>query len=352
MIFKSKKNSKNKKEFPSQLRFDLANKDWVVVSTIRAKRPHLFSSPKAKEIKSDKKKCPFCHLTMEDHILSVFSHGKNISLAGLSRLPKNWTTLSMENKYPAFLPHNTLERKKKGNLYEVMDSVGFSEVVITKNHNKPWAKLEVSHIKEVLDLFQIRYKALMNQPLVNYISIFQNHGPEAGASLSHPHSQIMAIPVIDADLKRALENSKEYFKRTGECLHCAMNKFEKKDKERIVFENKDFIALCPFASKAAFEVIISPKKHLSYFERITEDQKWQLAEAFKAVLGKLYKGLHDPSYNFYLRTAPCDGKNYDYYHWHWTIIPRTSIWAGFELGAKMEISTIKPEDAAAYLRKQ
>ena len=347
-----KKLNRKEKEFPSQLRFDLANKDWVVVATARAKRPKTFYFPKRKIIKADRKNCPFRHLTLRDNILTLFSHGKRVSLKNLDKLPNNWTTLSMSNKYPAFLPHDRLERKKEGNLYEVMDSVGFSEVVITRSHTKPWAKLKISHIKEVLDVFQIRYKSLMSHRLVNYISIFQNHGPEAGASLSHPHSQIMAIPVIDADLRRALNNSKNYFKRTGRCLYCTMNGFEEKHRERLIFENKNFLALCPFASKAAFEVIISPKKHLSYFERITEEQKWQLAEAFKVVLSKLYKGLNNPPYNFYLRTAPCDGRNYDYYHWHWTIIPRTSIWAGFEMGAKIEISTIKPEEAAAYLRKQ
>ena len=131
-----------------------------------------------------------------------------------------------------------------------------------------------------------------------------------------------------------------------------MNEWERKVKKRIIFENKEFIIVCPFASKSAFQFIISPKSHLPYFERITEKEKWQLAEAFQAGLSKLYKGLGDPAYNFYLHTVPCDGKKYPFYHWHWTVLPKTSIWAGFELGAKMEISTIEPEKAAAYLRKQ
>ena len=112
------------------------------------------------------------------------------------------------------------------------------------------------------------------------------------------------------------------------------------------------MALCPFASRSAFQVIISPKNHLPYFEKATQKEKWQLAEIFQKVLSKLYKGLSDPAYNFYLHTAPCDGKKYPYYHWHWTILPKTSISAGFEIGTRMEISTITPEKAAEYLRKQ
>lgn len=131
-----------------------------------------------------------------------------------------------------------------------------------------------------------------------------------------------------------------------------MNKWELRVKKRIVFENKYFLALCPFASKSAFQIIVSPKAHLSYFEKITEEEKWGLAEAFQKSLSKLYKGLSDPSYNFYLHTAPCDGKEHPHYHWHWTILPKTSTWAGFEIGTRMEISTIEPEKAAEYLREQ
>jgi UDPglucose--hexose-1-phosphate uridylyltransferase len=232
-----------------------------------------------------------------------------------------------------------------------MNAVGFHEVVITRDHKRSLGQMEISQIKEVINAYQERYLDLMKKPHVNYISIFHNHGFEAGASIFHPHSQIITTPLIDVDLKRALSNSKRYFKKYKKCLYCQMDEWEKKIGKRIFFENEDFIVLCPFASKVAFEIIISPKKHLSYFEKITEKEKWNLAEAFKMALGKLYKALNDPPYNFYLHTAPSDGKNYDFYHWHFTILPKTSTWAGFELGAKMEISTIEPEKAAEYLKK-
>jgi len=99
-------------------------------------------------------------------------------------------------------------------------------------------------------------------------------------------------------------------------------------------------------------MIISPKNHLPYFERANEEEKKYLAEAFLVALQKLYKALNNPSYNFYLHTAPCDGKNYNFYHWHWTIVPKTATWAGFELCTGIEISTIEPEKAAEYLRRQ
>jgi len=192
----------------------------------------------------------------------------------------------------------------------------------------------------------------MKKDFVNYVSIFHNHGAAAGASIFHPHSQIITTPLIDVDLNRALLNSGRYYKKTGKCIYCQMNKWERKVRKRVVFENKEFSVVCPFASKSAFQMIISPKRHSAYFERVKEKEKDLLAEAFLVALSKLYKGLRDPAYNFYLHTAPCDGKDYSFYHWHWTIIPKTSIWAGFEIGTRMEISTIEPEKAAAYLRSQ
>ncbi|GAG04150.1 unnamed protein product, partial [marine sediment metagenome] len=240
----------------------------------------------------------------------------------------------------------------KGELHKKMNAVGFHEIVVTQDHRKQLAQFSVEQVKEVFDVYQERYLSLMPKKFVNHISIFHNHGQEAGASMAHPHSQIITTPLIDIDLQQALSRAQSYYKKHKKCIYCQMNKWEKKIKKRIVFENRSFRVVCPFASRTAFEVIVSPKKHLAYFERIKEEEKWDLAEAFLRALNKIYKGLRDPAYNFYLHTAPSDNKNHDYYHWHWTILPKTAIPAGFEFGTGIEISTIEPEKAAEYLRKQ
>ena len=337
------------KKFSSQLRYDLINRDWVVIAAGRGMKAETFKKKKRQQIKIPKKNCPFCNIKDKEKPLLVYSQGKKIPFQ--KGIPENWTTVVVSNKFPAFLPYSKLEKKTEGNLYQKMNAVGFCELVITKDHQKHFPHFKISQIKEVLDVYQTRYLKLMKKKFVNYISIFHNHGIEAGASQPHPHSQIITTPLIDIDLKRALSNSRKYFKKEKKCIYCSMGKWEQKVKKRIVFENKDFIVLCPFASKVAFEMIISPKKHLSYFEDITESEKEYLAEAFKEALSRLYKGLGDPAYNFYLHTAPCDKENYNFYHWHWTILPKIAILAGFEIGTQMEISTIKPEKAAEYLKK-
>jgi UDPglucose--hexose-1-phosphate uridylyltransferase len=342
----------DKTRFPSELRFDLASRDWVVIATGRAKRPEVFKREKGKQARVGKKGCPFCDISTQKTPALVFVNGKRVKMETNDRIPRNWTTAIIPNKYPAFLPDSVLNKRTEGKLYQAMEAVGFHEVVITRDHDKSLALLKEKEVEEVINAYRTRYLELMNQPFVNYISIFHNHGPESGASIYHPHSQLITTPLIDPDLNKALSNSKRYFKREGRCVYCEMSKWERRFKKRIVFENKNFLVLCPFASKMAFQMIITPKKHLSNFEKITRAQTMDLAQALKVCLFKLYRGLNNPSYNFYLRTAPCDGKEYSFYHWHWTILPKTSVHAGFELGAGMEISTIEPERAAEYLRKQ
>jgi UDPglucose--hexose-1-phosphate uridylyltransferase len=345
----------NKKNirFSSELRYDSLSKNWVVIATGRARRPETFKKEGRKEEKIPESKCPFCRLAAEsEEPCLVFSQGKEIPLTSRGKIPGEWTAVSVKNKYPAFIPSSVLNERREGNFYKAMDAVGHHEVVVTRDHKKSMGLFSVKQIKEVIDVYHKRYLTLMEEPFVNYIAIFHNHGAEAGATISHPHSQIITTPLIDTDLRKAIANAREYYRKKNKYVYFQMNEWERKTKKRIIFENKDFLVFCPFASKSAFQTIISPKKPSSHFEKIKEKEKESLAEAFKAALYKLYRGLNDPPYNFYLHTAPCDKEDYGFYHWHWTILPKTSIWAGFELGAGMEISTIEPEKAAEYLRKQ
>jgi UDPglucose--hexose-1-phosphate uridylyltransferase len=350
MIEKFAKKQKEKIKFPSELRQDIVNNDWVVIATGRAKRPEMFKKEKKERKETAKKDCPFCNIASQEKPTLVFCKGKKIERT--LDVPKDWTTIVFPNKYPAFIQSQELNERLEGPLYKVISAVGFHEVVVTKDHQKQIAHFSLEQTKEIFDAYQQRYLEMMRKRFVNYVSIFHNHGPSAGASIAHPHSQIITTPLIDSDLREALTTAESYMRKHQKCLYCELNEFEMKSKKRVIYENEDFLAICPFASKTAFEIIISPKKHLSYFEKIEDREKWKLADAFQTAIRKIYKGLNDPDYNFYLHTAPCDGEKYDYYHWHWTILPKTSTWAGFEIGTRIEISTIEPEKAAEYLRKQ
>jgi len=231
-----------------------------------------------------------------------------------------------------------------------MDGAGFHEVIITRDHKKHLALLPIEKVEEVIKAYQERYLALMEHKCVNYISIFHNHGREAGATIPHPHSQLIAMPILPSDIRRSLQGAKTYREEHNRCVHCTMLKWEREER-RSIFQNEHFIVYAPFVPRTAFELRIYPREHKSNFEKISKTERKYLAEALWWALYKLYKGLKDPAYNFFIHTAPCDGKDYKYYHWHFEIWPKTAIWAGFELGTGIEISTIEPEEVAKFLRR-
>lgn len=328
----------------SELRQDIVTGDWVVISTVRGKRPDEFAKPHH-EIKDDPNKmCLFCY--------PEESGQKKDTL--IYKTPEgDWSLRVFPNKYPAFSrPEGGKIKHQEEGPYFWMDSIGYHEVVVTRDHYRPIALLDKYAVAEIIDAFQERYIDLMNKKSVNYIEIFHNHGEQAGASINHPHSQLMAIPVVSPYINLELDGAEKYWRANKHCAYCTMVEWELEHKKRVIFENDEFVAFCPFASRAAFEVWIMPKKHKPYFERTPVNSKIKAAEALQSAMAKIYKALNNPAHNFYIHTSPCDGKDYPHYHWHIEIIPWTSVWAGFELSTGIEISTIEPEIAAEFLLNQ
>jgi UDPglucose--hexose-1-phosphate uridylyltransferase len=334
---------KNKKNNLTELRQDLVTGDWVVIATGRAKRPEDFAVQKRAVVEEDPDKpCFFCYPE---------ETGQEKDILIYKKADGDWSLRVFPNKYPAFSRSRAPKHFEEGP-YFGMDGTGYHELIITRDHHKQIAMLDPIEVAEIIDAYQDRYIDLMSKKSVNYIEIFHNHGKEAGASIAHPHSQLMAIPVISPYVKGELDGAESYWKTNKDCVYCAMVEWEANHEKRVIFENNNFIAFCPYSSRAAFEVWVMPKKHKPYFERILDKEKIELAEALQISIEKIYKALGDPAYNFYLHTSPCDGKDYPHYHWHIEILPRTGIWAGFELSTGIEISTIQPEAAAEYLKAQ
>lgn len=351
----------NKNQHPSELRQDIVSKNWVVVAQGRGKRPLSYQGFKAAILKQSKKDCPFCNFDKQKNTKAALVHPlvpndpyiKELKKEG-DPLPtwKNepYSIIDIFNKFPAFSKDISFQEKQIGP-YKVMSGYGYHEVIIPASHDKTYGQLPNGRVKEIIDVFQSRYLALAKEPHIDYISIIHNHRPEAGASIAHPHSQLFAIPVIPKDIRNSIHGSKKYFEEHGKCPHCEILEWERKEKSRVIYENNDFIAVCPFTSVVAFETRIYPKLHSPYFERIEEKEKINLAQALKFSLNKIYKALNDPPYNFFIHTAPADEQNHDHYHWHIEILPKVTIWAGFELSTGIEISTIEPEEAAKILRE-
>ena len=328
----------------SELRQDLVSGDWVLIAEKRGHRSKLLKLKREKkEFSQPKKTCPFENPQKSGNDAPIIFYPKNKPL-------KNWKIQIIPNKFPA-MGHGACALINKEGPYQFTDGYGFHEIVITKDHKKHLALLKFSEIENVIRSYQERFQTLKIEDWVKYILIFHNHGKEAGATISHPHSQIMTFPVIPPDVAHSLKGSLDYYNKHKKCVHCIMIAWELKHKKRVIFENKDFVAFTPFAPRAAFEIRIFPKKHESYFETMKEKTRKNLTEILKKILEGISKGLRNPDYNFFIHTAPISQtEKFPHYHWHFEILPKTSIWAGVELGTGIEISTIKPEEAARIIK--
>jgi UDPglucose--hexose-1-phosphate uridylyltransferase len=352
--FGTKKKMKMKKENGApeagELRQDLITGQWVVVATGRALRPHDFLAERGRPVPLVKFKdeCPFCRLDLFPQEPDVLT---------LPPGSDEWEVHIFPNKYPAFSSREEFRAWQVGP-YRAMESVGYHEVLATRWHNEVDAYLTPRQLSVQLEALLLRYRQLREKPSVNYIQIIKNHGLKAGASLEHPHHQILTVPVLPADVQALLTGAERYFTQHGAEAFSVMLEWELRERERIVYENDHFVALCPFASRAPFEVMITPREPTPYFENSDPAMRLALAEALHDVLGRLFVGLHDPPYNYYIQSAPCDTtgfvcdiNQFAHFRWHVSIVPRLNVWGGFELGTGLPITTALPEESAAYLRE-
>jgi UDPglucose--hexose-1-phosphate uridylyltransferase len=324
----------------SELRQDLVSGDWIVIAPKRVKRLGQLLK-KEKRIKTPKRDCPF-----ENPQKS--GNGEPILIYKNSH---DWLVQVVQNKYPAFVPKTHEIKIRKDGPYSTIEGAGYHDLVITKGHDKNFPALGEKEANLVFRAFVERYKMMAEDPCSAYVSIFHNWGPRAGATVYHPHYQVIAIPVVPPDVNHSLNGSLNYFKKNKKCVHCVMLEHERKIKTRVVYENKEALVFAPFVSREPFEMRIFPKRHFPYFEDTPEAVMKMTVDALQTALKKIEKKLGDPDYNFFIHTAPAiNKKKYGHYHWHIEVQPKISVSAGFELGTGIEITVVDPDDAARILR--
>ncbi len=325
----------------SELRQDPVSGDWIVISPGRAKRPRAIFAKIPKRKKSPKSVCPFENPQKSGNPEPILTYpGK-----------QKWAIQVLENKYPAFTHSAKCGVASKEGPHSVQPGWGHHDLVITAEHEKNFVHLPEEQANLVFQAFRDRYLMLYNDKCLHYISIFHNWGPAAGASVYHPHYQIISLPVVPPDVGHSLAGSARYWQEHKNCVHCAMIAWEQKEKKRIIYENDGAIALAPFVSRSPFEVRVFPKKHLSFFENTYDHDIASVVSALQAVLKSFEKNLNDVDYNFFIHTAPLrDKEKYSHYHWHIEAYPKVSIRAGFELGTGVDINVVDPNQAAKMLR--
>ena len=328
----------------SLMRQDPTTKEWVIIATERDRRPHDFErTGHAPTDKAREPSCPFCpgnEALMPPELLS-------------RQAPqgKGWAVRVTSNKFAALRQEGELLRRNDGPLFREMDGVGSHEVIVeTPVHNRVIPLMEDAEVEQVLSVYHARYQALREDPRTKYIIIFKNHGERAGTSLEHPHSQVVATPVAPMLLRRRYEVAISHYDDTGRCLYCDLVEAEVQAKARLIMETGQFVVFHPFASRVPFETWIAPKRHQPSFGQVASEDLVELARVLRKTLHGLYRALGNPDFNYIIHSAPAEDENKAYYLWHLQILPRLATIAGFELGSGIYITTIVPEESAAFMR--
>jgi UDPglucose--hexose-1-phosphate uridylyltransferase len=327
-----------------ELRKDPVTGRWVIISTDRRKRPNDFLVERHAVIGEEH--CPFCagREQMTPPEVLAFRNGSSPNTPG-------WDLRVVPNKFPALQVEGSLDRQGEG-LFDRMNGIGAHEVIIeTPDHHRPLAAMSDAEVERVLWAFRERIADLKRDIRFRYILVFKNHGAAAGATLEHPHSQLIALPIVPDFVREEVEGAKRHFAAKERCVFCDIIRQEVTAGTRVIHENPDIIAISPYAPRFPFETWLLPRNHRARFED-TERQVYEsLARMVKWVLVRMNKALEAPDYNLILHNSPFSEQQAgDYYHWHVELMPKLTRTAGFEWGTGFYINPTSPEEAALVLR--
>jgi UDPglucose--hexose-1-phosphate uridylyltransferase len=327
-----------------ELRKDPITGRWVIISTDRAKRPSDFAREPERKMSS---LCPFCPGNEDKtppEILAYRTNGNGPNSPG-------WNVRVVPNKFPALGIEGAMDKRGEG-LFDRMNGIGAHEVIIeTPEHAQTMADFSEKRIEDILWAFRDRMLDLKKDRRFRYILIFKNHGEAAGASLEHPHCQLIALPIVPKRVQEEVSGSKQYFSLKERCIYCDLIQQEKDSKVRIVAQNDGFVTVEPYAPRFPFETWILPLSHESSFENAPSHLYEELAKAMKTLLTRVDKVLSSPPYNWVIHTSPINEGSNDYYHWHMEMMPKLTKVAGFEWGTGFYINPTPPEEAAHFLRE-
>ena len=335
----------------SEYRYDPLNDQWVIVSSVRAERPDDFgpSSSVGNAV------CPFCpgeeRRTPPELATHRDAHGA-------------WRIRVIPNKFPALAvshqPGDSHQLVTAG-IYTTQPGFGVHEVIVeTPEHVSPIHRRPLVELEGLLRMYSERIRSLHANPRLAYACVFRNSGPAAGASLAHPHSQVIATGNVPPLLERALNASHAHYHTHGGCLLCAVTATELRDRSRWVYENDNCVAFCPHASRFPYQVLITTRRHYHDFSAIPDGELKSLAATLRTVVGRFDAKLDAPAYNWLIHTAPSptqplrspaeDGVE-EHYHASIELFPRQTRVAGFEWSTGLFINPVPPEVAARVLRQ-
>ena len=334
----------------------------VLVSTARGMRPRKEEAPAPRDTRKHVDRCPFC------------SGNEHMTPPTVASWPgdEHWQVRVVENLYPV-LADNSPSGNLVFGLQQAIDGYGRHEVIVDHpEHGIALQEMSEEHLFCLTGMYRDRIRALYAaDERIQYVLVFKNFGPAAGASIPHTHSQVIAMPVVPENVYNEVLHSRQYYEKHRQCIFCSLIDealtFEATIYDResgsvrrqisvgqyVIERGRHFVAIKPFASRYEWEIHILPLEHQSDFIDVGDEQRRDLARVLKRAMARLDAVIGGAQYNFFLHSLPHSKAYADSvgsYHWHLEICPRTSIPTGFELGSGLFVSTISPEDAAAQLR--
>jgi UDPglucose--hexose-1-phosphate uridylyltransferase len=310
-----------------ELRKDYILDRYVIISSGRGKRPQEFKQEITKEKPGQ---CFFC------------KGSESLTPPEIGRIgtAKNWKIRWFPNKFAAVSLEGDPIIRTDNTYFTFASAYGYHEIIVeTNSHKKQLSGLPKEQIKEVLKVYADRIKELSKKENIYYVAIFKNHGKDAGTSLVHSHSQVIAYN----KWPKLVQDKVEAVRKFNHCPYCDIINIERNSFRRC-FENKSFVAFTPYASRFHFEIWIFPLQHIRNLTEMNDKQLLDLAEILKKILQKL-KELN-ASYNMEVYYSPTNSD----LHFHIEISPRMAVWAGFEFLTNDAINSVSPEDAAKFYR--
>jgi UDPglucose--hexose-1-phosphate uridylyltransferase len=321
------------------LRQDPTTNEWVILAPERAARKSLDHATRAPAAAHDPG-CPFC------------PGNEDLTPPEVARSPSSgpWEQRVVPNRFPALHPGGHTERNG-GRILREMAGIGAHEVVIESPlHDERMDGMSGERVAHVVSLWRDRYRALSAEPWAKAVVVFRNFGERAGTSLEHPHSQILATPVVPPEALHQVTVATRYHDDTGHSVYLDLVGRESEERVRLVAERGPFTAVVPFAGRLPYETWIMPRALQPSFGDLRDEDLTDLAELLRDVLGALRRAADDPDFNLVVQSAPVGQELAPVFVWHIRILPRLVTSAGFELGSGMSINTVAPESSSAALR--
>jgi UDPglucose--hexose-1-phosphate uridylyltransferase len=339
----------------NELRKDYLLNRWVVIATERGRRPTDFAKQKTENAMSAA--CPMCvgNESMTPPAVMLYLKDDNeLRVAQdppVGERPKNWLVRVVPNLFPAFTPPKQSQDTEQIFASESLgNAIGHHEVIIESPiHDEGPADAQLPQLELLIHAYIDRLREISSKPYVKHVSIFRNYGQQAGASLSHAHSQLIATPMVPPMIQEETDASEKFYAEHGRCIFCDIIEQEAKG-PRLIYDNADLMVFAPYASINPVEFWIVPKKHAPNILDLSDGEVAAFAKTLNASLKALKELVNDPPYNYGFHLALSKDAE-PYYHWHLEVQPKLSIWAGFEIATGIHINTVTPETAAKSLRE-